>query len=66
MPEFGERERDVGVRVTIIVDIDPVDPAGVESRFHQERRHGTDACRVGINVDNQCVVRLASLGAWNT
>jgi hypothetical protein len=46
--ELGEheRERGVGLRVCVRVDVDPVDPVGVEFRFHQERRHRAHACRV--------------------
>src|ERR1700678_3253951 len=63
VPEFGEYERegDIGVCVTIVVDVDPVDPVGVELRFHQERRHGAHARRVRVHVDDQ---RRHAAVAW--
>jgi hypothetical protein len=53
--ELGEheRERRVGLRVPIGVDIDPVDPVGVKLRFHQERRHRAHAGRVRVQIDDQ-------------
>jgi AraC-like DNA-binding protein len=37
----GERERDVGLRVAVRVDVDPVDRAGVELRAAETRERGT-------------------------
>ena len=50
VPELGEheRERGVGLRVPVAVDVDPVDPVGVEFRFHQERRHRAHAVVYGL------------------
>src|SRR5580692_1602423 len=41
----AQRERGLGQRVAVPVDVDPVDPVGVEIRSHQERRHRAHAGR---------------------
>jgi hypothetical protein len=48
------------LRVAVAVDVDPVDPVGVEIRSHQERRHRAHARRERVHVDDDH--RLAGLG----